>query len=95
MGYEGEKDDLFRLRDSYIKELKNLKMELKKRGKHGGHRQKKNVRFRLEIEKINERGNTSISRLNQCACDLECILKGNEWKCRRRKERRKPKELLV
>ena len=88
MNYE---DDLFRLRDSYIKELKNLKMKLKRT---------KNVKFNLQIEKINERGDISFGRLrpegtrhprsratpsaSQCACDLVCKLKNNEWKCERK-----------
>ena len=69
MDYRGEKDRLCRLRDSYIKELKNLKLQYTKG--------KKNVRFNLKIETIND--------LSQCACDLECILKVTEWKCTRRK----------
>ena len=86
--YENYEDGLFRLRDSYIKELKNLKMKLKRT---------KNVKFNLQIEKINDRGDISFGRLrpeggrsgataSQCACDLVCKLKNNEWKCERKKE---------
>ena len=89
--YENYEDGLFRLRDSYIKELKNLKKKLKRT---------KNVKFNRQIEKINDRGDISFGRLrpegtrpppsgatppaSQCACDLVCILKNNEWKCERK-----------
>ena len=64
------KDRLLKLRNKYIKELEVLKRNM---SSEGG----KKVRFSPVIEQ-NLRDDTT------CACDLECILDGNKWKCKRR-----------
>ena len=64
------KDRLLKLRNKYIKELEVLKRDISSQGG-------KKVRFSPEIEQ-NWRTDTT------CACDLECILDGNKWKCKRR-----------
>ena len=64
------KDRLLRLRNKYIKELEILKRDI-------SSQKGKKVRFSTAIEPIWEDDTT-------CACDLECILEGNNWKCKRR-----------
>ena len=63
--------DLKVLRNKYIRELEVLRKELSPQTGR-----EKRVRFSPGIEHIG--GDVS------CACDLECILENNEWKCRRR-----------
>lgn len=65
-----KKDRLLRLRNKYIKELEVLKRDI-------SSQKGKRVRFSPEIEQILEADTT-------CACDLECILEDNKWKCKRR-----------
>lgn len=65
-----KKDRLLRLRNKYIKELEVLKRDI-------SSQKGKRVRFSPEIEQILESDTT-------CACDLECILEDNKWKCKRR-----------
>ena len=64
------KDRLLKLRNKYIKELEVLKRDISSKGG-------KKVHFSSEIEQ-NWKTDTT------CACDLECILNGNKWKCKRR-----------
>ena len=96
MGYGDKKDQLVDLRNKYITELTQLKATLK-RMESLSFQRKKNVRFNLEIEKMDDQGNISQSPLiqeggrvdtstRQCICDLECILEGNIWQCRRKNE---------
>jgi len=92
MGYGDKKDQLADLRNKYITELNQLKATLK-RMESPSFQRKKNVRFNLEIEKMDDQGNISQSSLiqekpstRQCICDLECILEGNMWQCRRKNE---------
>ena len=93
MGYGDKKDQLIYLRNKYITELNQLKTKLKRMESSSSFQRKKNVRFNLEIEKMDDQGNISQSPLiqekqstRQCICDLECILEGNMWHCRRKNE---------
>ena len=90
-------DRLVSLRNWYITELNQLKTKYKELELHPSTQRKKYVSFNSEIEKIGERGDREISPLiqeggrvdtsiRQCACDLECILEGNKWNCRRKKK---------
>ena len=93
MGNGDKKDQLVYLRNKYITELNQLKTKLKRMESSSSFQRKKNVRFNLEIEKMDDQGNISQSPLiqakhsgRQCICDLECILKENTWQCRRKNE---------
>ena len=90
-----EKERLISLRNKYIKELNNWKTKLKEIEFYPSVQRKKKKKVRF---KIDERADSSLSHLiqerercdtiptRQCACDLECILEGNDWKCRRKRE---------
>ena len=97
MGNGDKKDQLVYLRNKYITELNQLKIKLKRMESSSSFQRKKNVRFNLEIEKMDDQGNISQSPLiqeggrvdtstRQCICDLKCTLKGNMWQCRRKNE---------
>ncbi len=60
------------LRNKYIRELEVLKKDMSPQQA----KKKKKVHFSPGIEQIGDDA--------PCACDLECILENNKWKCRRR-----------